>query len=271
MAQTVLTTGANSGIGLATVLELARKGYHSVGSVRSEAKAEQVRRAGRKAGVKVETVLMDVTNVADCRRVVQRLKPFAVVNNAGFPATGAVEDVPDKEAREVLETMVIAPIRLARLALPYMREAGEGRIVNVSSIYGVTTTPLSGWYQAAKHALEGISDALRMEIASTGVKVVLIEPGGFKTGIWEENKKALEQRKGSRFEAAYRRTMAGTRLSQSIMGEPETVARVIARAVSSRNPRARYLVGYDAQMLAMMEKLTPTIVKDRLSRLTLGL
>jgi NAD(P)-dependent dehydrogenase (short-subunit alcohol dehydrogenase family) len=271
VAQTVLTTGANSGIGLATVLELARRGYDSVGSVRSPAKAEQVRRAARKAGVKVETVLMDVTSAADCRRVIERLKPYAVVNNAGYPASGAVEDVPDKEARAVLETMVIAPMRLARLALPHMREAGEGRIVNISSIYGVTTTPLSGWYQAAKHALEGISDALRMEIASDGVKVVLIEPGGFKTGIWEENKKALEQRKGSRYEAAYRRTMAGTRLSQPIMGEPETVARVIARAVSSKNPRARYLVGYDAQMLAMMEKLTPTIVKDRLSRLTLGL
>ena len=271
MPQTVLTTGANSGIGLATVLELARKGYNSVGSVRSPAKAEQVRLAARKAGLKVETVLMDVTSAADCRRVVGRLKPYAVVNNAGYPASGAVEDVPDKEARAVLETMVIAPMRLARLALPHMRAVGDGRIINVSSIYGLTTTPLSGWYQAAKHALEGVSDALRIEVASSGVKVVLIEPGGFKTGIWAENKKALEQRKGSRYEAAYRRTMAGTRLSQAIMGEPETVARVIARAVSSRNPRARYLVGYDAQMLAMVERLTPTIVKDRVSRLTLGL
>jgi short-subunit dehydrogenase len=271
MPQTVLTTGANSGIGMATAIELARKGYHSVGSVRSEAKSEQVRRAARKAGVKVDTVLMDVTNAADCRRVVQRLQPYAIVNNAGFPASGAVEDVRDKEAREVLETMVIAPVRLARLALPYMREAGEGRIVMVSSIYGVTTTPLSGWYQAAKHALEAISDALRMEVASTGVKVVLIEPGGFKTGIWEENRKAMEQRKGSRYEAAYRRTLAGTRMSQPIMGEPETVAKVITRAVGGKNPRARYLVGYDAQMLALMEKLTPTLVKDRVSRMTLGL
>jgi NAD(P)-dependent dehydrogenase (short-subunit alcohol dehydrogenase family) len=271
MAQTVLTTGANSGIGLATVIELGRKGYHSVGSVRSEAKADEVRRAGRKAGVKVETVLMDVTNVADCKRVIQRLKPYAIVNNAGFPATGAVEDVSDKEARQVLETMVIAPVRLARLALPYMREAGDGRIVMVSSIYGLTTTPLSGWYQAAKHALEAISDALRMEIASTGVKVVLIEPGGFKTGIWEENKKAMEQRRGSRYQGAYRRTMAGSRMSQPIMGEPQTVAKVIVRAVSGKNPRARYLVGYDAQMLALVDKLTPTLVKDRVSRLTLGL
>jgi len=144
----------------------------------------------------VDTVLMDVTNAADCRRVIQRLKPYAIVNNAGFPAVGAVEDVSDKEARAVLETMVIAPMRLARLALPHMRAAGEGRIINISSIYGVATTPLSGWYQAAKHALEGVSDALRMEIANTGVKVVLIEPGGFKTGIWEETEKTARPVQG---------------------------------------------------------------------------
>ncbi len=271
MRQTVLTTGANSGIGLATALEVARRGYHSVGSVRSEAKAEQVRRAAQAAGLKVDTVLMDVNNAADCRRVVKRLMPYAVVNNAGFPATGAVEDVSDREAREVLETMVIAPMRLARLALPHMRAAGEGRIVNISSIYGVTTTPLSGWYQAAKHALEAVSDALRMEVANTGVKVVLVEPGGFKTGIWEESEKSLEQRKGSLYEQAYRRTLRGARLTQPIMGAPETVAKVVAKAIAGKNPRARYLVGYDAQFLAAVERLAPTLVKDRVSRLTLGL
>lgn len=271
MTQTVLTTGANSGIGLATALEVARKGYHSVGSVRSEAKAEQVRRAARKARVKVGIVLMDVTNAADCRRVIQQLKPYSIVNNAGFPAVGAMEDVSDKEARAVLETMVIAPMRLARLALPHMRAAGEGRIINISSIYGVATTPLSGWYQAAKHALEGVSDALRMEIANTGVKVVLIEPGGFKTGIWEETEKTLDQYKGSRYANAYKRTLQGSRLSRPIMGEPETVAKVVVKAIAGKNPRARYLVGYDAQFLAAVEKLAPTMVKDRVSRLTLGL
>jgi NAD(P)-dependent dehydrogenase (short-subunit alcohol dehydrogenase family) len=271
VTQTVLTTGANSGIGLATVLEVARKGYHSVGSVRSEAKAETVQRAARRERVKVDTVLMDVNNATDCRRVIQRLKPYALVNNAGFPAVGAVEDVSDREARAVIETMVIAPMRLARLALPHMRDAGGGRIINISSIYGVATTPLSGWYQGAKHALEAVSDALRIEVASTGVKVVLIEPGGFKTGIWEEGEKTFERYRDSRYAKAYQRTLRGTRLSQPIMGDPATVARVVVNAIAGRNPRARYLVGYDAQLLAAVERLAPTIVKDRVSRLTLGL
>ena len=162
-------------------------------------------------------------------------------------------------------------MRLARLALPGMRERGEGRIVNVSSIYGRTTTPLSGWYQATKHALEALSDALRMEVASSGVKVVLVEPGGFKTGIWEEFERDVEGHKGSRFEGAYRRSLQTMKLTQALMGQPEKVAGVIARALGSPFPRARYLVGYDAQALALAQSLTPTAVKDRVIRLTLGL
>jgi NAD(P)-dependent dehydrogenase (short-subunit alcohol dehydrogenase family) len=271
VAKTVLTTGANSGIGLATVIEVARRGFHSVGSVRSEAKARGVREAARDAQVDVDTVVLDVTNATNCKAVISDLQPFAVVNNAGFPATGAVEDIPDKEAREVIETMVIAPVRLARLALPYMRQKGEGRIVNMSSIYGLTTTPLSGWYQAAKHALEGVSDALRMEVASSGIKVILIEPGGFKTGIWEQNDAALSGRRDSRYKRAYDRLTTGIQISQPLMGNPGTVARTVIKALTTANPRARYLVGYDAQLLALMDRVMPTEIKDRVSRISLGL
>jgi NAD(P)-dependent dehydrogenase (short-subunit alcohol dehydrogenase family) len=271
MARTVLTTGANSGIGLATVIEVARRGFHSVGSVRSEAKARVVREASRDAGVEVDTVVLDVANATSCKAVIADQRPFAVVNNAGFPATGAVEDVPDREAREVLETMVIAPIRLARLALPYMRQKGEGRIVNMSSIYGLTTTPLSGWYQAAKHALEGVSDALRMEVASSGIRVILIEPGGFKTGIWEQTEADLSARRDSRYRRSYDRLATGTQISQPLLGNPRTVAKTVVKALTSRNPRARYLVGYDAQLLKLIDRVTPTEVKDRVSRITLGL
>ena len=111
-----------------------------------------------------------------------------------------------------------------------MRDAGQGRIINVSSIYGRTTTPLTGWYQATKHALEALSDALRMEVASSGVKVVLVEPGGFKTGIWEEFARDVEGHRGSRFEAAYRRSLQTMKLTQVLMGQPQRVAVVIARA-----------------------------------------
>jgi len=270
-SRTVLTTGANSGIGLATVLELARRGYRSVGSVRSEAKAEEVERAAADAGLQVETALLDVTDAGACASVVDELAPWGLVNNAGYSVTGAIEDVGDDEARHAIETMVVAPARLARLALPHMRDQGGGRIVNVSSIMGLTTTPLTGWYQACKHALEGLSDALRMEVAQDGVRVSLIEPGGFKTGIWEEAEKEVARRAGSRYESAYRRSMDGARLVQVVMGDPAQVAKVITRALGSRSPRARYLVGYDAQGIALAQRFTPTVIKDTVTRMVLGL
>ena len=269
--KTVLTTGVNSGIGLAAVIELARRGHRSVGSVRSTAKARAVQKAAREAGVEVETVLLDVTDAAACERVIAQVRPDALVNNAGFSATGAVEDVDDAEAHLAMETMVFAPMRLARLAIPDMRERGWGRIVNVSSIYGRTTTPLTGWYQAAKHALEALSDALRIEVASSGVGVVLIEPGGFRTGIWESNEQQMERYQGSRYESAYRRSLQGIKLTGPLMGKPETVARTIATAVESKRPRQRYLVGYDAQAVVLYDRVVPGGVRDRLTRIALGL
>jgi NAD(P)-dependent dehydrogenase (short-subunit alcohol dehydrogenase family) len=250
---------------------VAQAGFRSVGSVRSRAKAEALHAAAKRAGVRVETVVFDVTDAAACARALAALKPYALVNNAGYGVTGAVEDVGDDEARQVLETMVIAPMRLARLALRDMRKRRSGRIVNVSSIYGRTTTPLTGWYQAAKHALEALSDALRVEVASTGVKVILVEPGGFKTGIWEDAKRNIAQRRGSRYRTAYRRSLTGMKLSEPLMGNPIDVAAVIATALTARAPRARYLVGYDAQALALTDPFLPTALKDWLSRLTLGL
>ena len=270
---TVLTTGANSGIGLATVVELAKQGYRSIGSVRSDAKADVVHKAAADAGVTVETVILDVTDADACHAVIGDLDVdlYALVNNAGYGMTGAIEDVTDDEAHHLFDTMVFAPIRLARLALPGMRTAGRGRIINVSSIMGRTSTPLTGWYQGAKHALEGLSDALRLEVANAGVHVVLVEPGGFRTSIWEDLERDIDKRGDSRFGTAYRRTQQAMKLSSPIMGDPSQCARVIVNAVGTRRPRARYLVGVDAVALAAADRFTPTVVKDRVLRLTLGL
>jgi NAD(P)-dependent dehydrogenase (short-subunit alcohol dehydrogenase family) len=268
----VLTTGANSGLGLAIAVELARRGYRSIGGVRSKAKARTVTEAAADAGVTVETVLLDVDDADRCAEVMADLDLYGLVNNAGYSVTGAVEDTPDDEARAVLETMVVAPMRLARLALPAMRANGEGRIINMSSIYGRFTTPFTGWYQAAKHALEGVSDALRMEVAAMGVKVILVEPGGFRTAIFDEVSRDLDRRDpATPYRRGYDRMVQTLRLSQPFLGDPAAVAKVVASAIGSRVPRARYVVGNDAQMGVLVERFTPTFVRDLVTRKTLGL
>jgi NAD(P)-dependent dehydrogenase (short-subunit alcohol dehydrogenase family) len=267
----VLTTGANSGIGLATVVTLAALGFRSIGSVRSESKADAVVAAAKEAGVRVETVLLDVTDAMRCAGVVNQVRPWAIVNNAGYSGVGAIEDVSDDEARHQLETMVVAPMRLARLALPHMRTAGGGRIVNISSIYGLTTTPLSGWYQASKHALEAASDALRLEVARDGIRVVLIEPGGLKTGIWEDFEEDVSRHEDSSYVAAYHRIRALVQSFMPFMGEPDGAAKVIAKALTVNVPHARYLVGRDAKLMAVSQPCLPSAMRDRVTRLLVGL
>jgi NAD(P)-dependent dehydrogenase (short-subunit alcohol dehydrogenase family) len=269
----VLTTGANSGIGLATALELARRGYHSIGSVRTEEKAGIVEKAAADAGVEVSTILLDVADAEQCERALSGLRLYGLVNNAGYGLNGAVEDVDDDEAHRLFETMVHAPMRLARLAAPAMRDQGGGRIVNVSSIMGRITAPFAGHYAGAKHAIEALSDALRMELARDGIKVIVVEPGGFRTGIWDEFQRDVErrEREGSRFGAAYRRALRGQRLIEPLMGDPGRCAKVIAHAVEARLPRARYLVGPDAAVLDVVHRMTPTFVRDRVVRFGIGI
>ena len=241
----VLTTGANSGLGLTTALEVARRGFRSVGSVRSEAKAEVVRAAAARHGVEVDTVLLDIDDAHRCAEVIDELRPWGLVNNAGFVGQRRVDEVEDEEARRYLETLLVSPMRLARLALPHMTAGGGGRIVQVSSISGRVTFPMLGWYQAAKHGLEAVNDALRMEVASQGVAVVLVEPGAFPSGD-----EVHEQYKWLAM----------------LQSSAEQVANVVAGALTARSPRARYVVGLDAKVNALTAPFSPTLVRDTVLR-----
>ncbi|MCU1373466.1 MAG: putative oxidoreductase [Actinomycetia bacterium] len=243
MTKTVLTTGANSGLGLATAVEVAKRGFRSVGSVRSAEKAAKVAAVAAKAGVVVETVLLDVDDPTQCKEVIGELRPWGLVNNAGYVDQRRVEDVGDEDARSQLETLVVSPMRLARLCLPHMRDQGGGRIVQVSSISGRLTFPMLGWYQGAKHALEAVSDALRMEVAGDGITVSLIEPGAFPSGVEE----------GEAYAYSWMRPL------HSSAGQ---VAEVIGATLVARAPRARYVVGLDARLGSLSAPLVPTVVRD---------
>jgi NAD(P)-dependent dehydrogenase (short-subunit alcohol dehydrogenase family) len=277
VSKSVLVTGANSGIGLATALELAGAGYDVIGSVRSAAKAERVQEAAAGKGVTVRTVELDVNDADSCRAGIEQVTamtgdgPWALVNNAGYAQAGSVEDISDELARAQLETNLVAPIRLARLVLPGMRERGEGRIVNVSSIAGRLSTPLMGWYCASKHGLEAVTDALRMEVEPEGIRVILVEPGMFGTEIWSAAQQdQFPPPTTARYAAAYARSDSMSAQSKRLP-DPVWVARTIRLALGNPLPMARYLVGADAVGGVLAETLVPTAVTDYVKAVTTGL
>lgn len=272
MQRSVLVTGANSGIGLATALHLADLGFGTIGAVRSDAKAEILAKAAADADVAVQPVVLDVADADACARVMAGLDLYGLVNNAGYYNVGTIADVPIDDALRQLEVMAVAPMRLARLALPGMRERGQGRIVNVSSTLAHTTSALTGWYQASKHALSAVSDALRVETAGFGIDVVLVEPGGIKTNIWRNAEDdLLRHRPGSASVTAYDRALSVLQALEGRMRLPAAVAEVIGTALTAGRPKTRYRVGVEATALRWAHALTPERVKDRLLRAVLAL
>lgn len=271
--RTVVVTGANSGIGLATALELASAGYDVVGTVRSEEKAKDLYDAATERGVAVQAALLDVADAESTAKgfaaIEGRSDIWAVVNNAGFAQAGAIEDVDDDAVRYQLEVNVVAPARIARLVLPGMRDRGDGRIINVSSVAGRISLPLMGWYCASKHAVEAMTDALRMEVADSGITVSLVEPGSFGTGIWD-GARYPEVAATTTYADAYLRAQRTTSAGARVLPDPVWVARTVRLALGSPVPLARYLVGADAIGGVLAERLVPTAVSDLVKGLMTG-
>jgi short-subunit dehydrogenase len=262
----VLTTGANSGIGLAVAIGVARHGFRSVGTVRSEEKGEYLRSEAAKAGVEVEPVILDITDPDACAEVMRRYPYYGLINNAGSNATGAIEDMSDADAHYALNTMTIAPLRLARLAIPAMRAQGGGRIIMISSPEGQVTIPLTGWYQAAKHGLEAASSSLRVELARDHIMVSIIEPGSVKTNIWHAGIWADNAYPGSAYAASYESLRKILHMGHKLHWAPEDAARVIVGALTSQSPRRRYVLGIDSKLMVLTDKILPAALKDRLYR-----
>ncbi len=276
MAKSVLITGANTGIGLVTCLEMAGAGWDVVGTARTAERAARVHEVAAEKGLTLRTVLLNVDDPASCARAVAEVEDLtgglhALVNNAGYAQSGAVEDISDEQVRAQLETNVVAPIRLARLLLPAMRERGSGRIINVSSVAGRLSTPLMGWYCASKHALEAVTDALRMEVEGDGIRVSLVEPGMFATDVWSAaSESGFPTPSTARYAAAYARgTALGARSDK--LPDPVWVARTIRVALTNPVPLARYVIGADAVGGILAETVLPTVVTDWVKAMSSGL
>ncbi|RKT56075.1 oxidoreductase [Saccharothrix australiensis] len=266
-AKVCLVTGASSGIGHATALELLRAGHVVYGVARRLRRMDPIRAAGARA------LAVDVTEEDDLRRAVDTVleeqgRIDVLVNNAGIGLHGAIEDVPLDQARNQFEVNLFAPARLVQLVLPRMREQRSGRIVNVSSIGGEIALPLGAWYYASKHALEAYSDTLRQEVRPFGVDVVLIQPGIIRTEFEDGTARELREISGR---GAYREVAeamaarAETQLGAgSRASDPSVVARAIVRAAGAHRVKPRYAVGYLAGTLLRLNRFLPDRAFDKL-------
>jgi len=202
---------------------------------------------------------MDVTDDASVERGVRYVveaegRLDVVVNNAGMGIAGAVEDTSTDEARAQLETSLLGVLRVCRAALPTMRAQRSGLIVNISSIAGVIGVPFQGLYSAAKFAVEGLSEALRLEVAPFGVRVVVIEPGDFSTGFTANRRRTSASLTNPAYAEACQRALAVMEHDEAAGGPPTPVARLLARVVASPSPRLRYVVGPFSERAAMVLK-----------------
>jgi NADP-dependent 3-hydroxy acid dehydrogenase YdfG len=264
----VLITGCSSGIGAATAAELVRHGFTVYATARKPDTLAELAELG------CRTLALDVTDEASMAAAVAEVERAAgavgaLINNAGYSQSGAVESVPLDEVRRQFETNVFGLIRMSQLVLPGMREARRGRIVNIGSMGGKLTFPGGGVYHATKYALEAISDAMRFELQGFGVDVVLIEPGLITTEFAHAATTSMESIEGDGPYAHFNGKLADTMASvyngpiaKALGGDSDAVAKTIRKALEAKRPRTRYTVTASAKLGIAQRAITPDRLWD---------
>jgi NADP-dependent 3-hydroxy acid dehydrogenase YdfG len=268
VSDAVLITGCSSGIGHETAKRLAEGEWTVYATARKPESIADLEKAGCK------TLALDVTNEESMVTAVEAVEEAegavgALVNNAGYSLSGALEEVEMGKVRQQFETNVFGLLRMCQLVLPGMRRQGFGRIVNLSSMGGRLTFPGGGVYHATKHAVEALSDALRFEVREFGIDVVVIEPGLIKTEFGKTAAATVEPKEdGSPYAEFDARVAALTAEAYEgpmarLGAGPEAVAKVIERAITIRRPRTRYKVTPSAKIVLGMRRLFTDRMWDR--------
>jgi NAD(P)-dependent dehydrogenase (short-subunit alcohol dehydrogenase family) len=263
----VLVTGASSGIGKACVERLHAQGYRVYGTSRHAewppvTTASSRAPMGQASSLPYTIIPLDVTSDESVARAVDAVvaregRLDVLVNNAGFGIAGAVEDTAIDEAREQFEANFFGTMRMCRATLPIMRRQGSGCIVNVSSIAGRIGIPFQAVYSASKFAVEGFTEALRMEAAPHGIRVVLVEPGDFRTGF-TANRRLVRAAGSKAYREREARALGVMEHDETHGASPDAVARVVQRIAAARSPRLRYVVGPLSETIALaLKRLAP--------------
>ncbi len=276
--KSVLITGTSSGFGLVATVELARRGWQVIATMRSPTRRGPLDAAVEAAGIadKVHVETLDVTIPDSVETGWERTLEItggrldAVVHNAGVAIGGAFEDLPNEEARRVMETNFWGVLALTRAALPTLRTQGEGRVLVVSSNSAYTGEPANSIYCASKWAIEGWAESLAFEITPFGLDVILVEPGPYRTAIWDNSPRILPE--GSPY-TKYLRALEKAIDERVIKDarEPQEVADVIADALEAPRPRFRYPVSPQARVGLLLRGVLPTTWHRRLVSRLLGL
>ena len=261
-----LITGASSGIGFATAQALNEIGYKVYGAARRVEKMRKLEELG------VNLIALDVTKEDSMQKCVGEIlakegQIDLLVNNAGYGSFGAVEDVPMSEARQQIEVNLFGLARMTQQVLPGMRLRKSGKIVNISSMGGKIWTPFGAWYNATKFAVEGFSDSLRLEVKPFGIDVILIEPGGIKTdwGMIAAEHLAESSSQGAYAQAAIDGAKSLKKMySGNSLTDARVIADCIAKAVTKKHPKTRYLIGYMAKPSVFMKNLLGDKLYDRI-------
>jgi NAD(P)-dependent dehydrogenase (short-subunit alcohol dehydrogenase family) len=259
-----LVTGASSGFGLLTSIELAKAGFRVVATMRDLGRREHLDKTAAAGGLtpKLDIRELDVTRFDTIQPFVDGVvrdydRLDVLINNAGFAVAGFAEDIKLDELRLQFETNFFGAVAMTKAVLPAMRRQRSGHIIQVSSISGLHGSVTVSSYSASKHALEGWSESLRMEVNSLGIKVVLVEPGAFQTGIWTRGARMGEQSTKQTSPNIERSLRMRERLRELPKADPIVVARLIVTIAQDPNPKLRYLVGRDAKIQLAMKRLLP--------------
>jgi NAD(P)-dependent dehydrogenase (short-subunit alcohol dehydrogenase family) len=252
-----VVTGSSSGIGFETSVLLAKNGFRTFATVRNPDKAKAIRNISEKGELPIRVVELDVNSDKSVNDAIDRIKDESkridvLVNNAGYSLIGALEDLSMDEIKAQFETNLFGAIRVMKAVLPIMRKQQGGTVVNVSSMAGRVGFPLFPAYNGTKYALEGVSESLRLETDSLGIKIILIEPGTIKSNFASNaivGQKAAEP--SSPYASLVETFQKATAHFIDQGTPPEEVAKVILKSVTIDNPDLTYLVGNDA--IQMME------------------
>jgi NAD(P)-dependent dehydrogenase (short-subunit alcohol dehydrogenase family) len=274
----ILVTGASSGIGEACALAFDRLGWQVFAGIRREVDGKNLR---DKSSARLHPLHVDVRDLASIDAAVKEIGErvgesglTAVVNNAGIGVGGPVEYLSVDEWHRQFDVNVIGQVAVTKAALPLIRKSKErGRIVFIGSIGGRVASPFIAPYAASKHAIEAIAESMRHELARTGIRIIVVEPGAVRTPIWDKAEAAADEIEASlppEGVERYGADIAGLRNMlrfQARTGiDPSVVARVVESAVTSPQPSARYLVGKDAHVMAAIARVLPDRARDGVLR-----